>query len=57
MRTVYVMIGDNKIKEIYDIGDFKRALEDIESNGYSAIDIKFDFNGDIVILCAYKDFL
>lgn len=55
MRTVYIMTSEYKIKEVYDIGDFKRALEDIEANGYSAIDIKFDFNGDIVILCALKE--
>ena len=55
MRTVYVMTSEYKIKEVCDIGDFKRALDDIEANGYSALDIKFDFNGDIVILCVYKD--
>lgn len=55
MRTVYVMTSEYKIKEVYDIEDFKRALDDIEANGYSALDIKFDFNGDIIILCTYKD--
>ena len=55
MRTVYVMAPDYKVKEIYEVKDFKRALEDIEACGWTAIDLKFDMNGDILILCACKE--
>lgn len=56
MITVYVMSPDYKVKEIYDVKDFKRALEDIEAVGWTAIDLKFDMNGDILILCASKEY-
>lgn len=55
MRAVYVMAPDYKVKEIYEVKDFKRALEDIESCGWTVIDLKFDMNGDILILCACKE--
>ncbi len=54
MRTVFVMTTDYKIQGEYGIRDFHRALDDIEGNGCSAVDIKFDFDGDIIILIASK---
>ena len=54
MRTVFVMTTDYKIQGEYGIRNFYRALDDIEGNGCSAVDIKFDFDGDIIILIASK---
>lgn len=35
----------------YSADHFNDALEDINANGYKAIDIKFDMDGDIIIFC------
>lgn len=50
MRYVRVMRPDYKIIGGYEVKDIQSAFEDITGNGYIAIDIKFDFDGDIVIL-------
>ena len=51
MRTIFcINIVTNHHLSQYSIDHMKDALEDLEGNGYSAIDIKFDFNGDIIIL-------
>ncbi len=50
MRQIFVMTTDYKVQGEYEVNDLKRALDDISGNGCTAIDIKFDFNGDIIIL-------
>lgn len=50
MRYVRIMNPEHKIIGGYEVKDIQSAFEDITGNGYIAIDIKFDFNGDIVIL-------
>ena len=49
MRQIYVMTTDYKIQGEYEVNDMKRALDDVEANGCAAIDITFNFNGDIII--------
>lgn len=51
-RTIYLisMVTRNHISQ-YSSNHFDKALNDINSNGYTAIDIKFDMDGDIVIFC------
>ena len=50
MRTIYVInqVTRTHISQ-YSANHFNDALEDITGNGYKAIDIKFDMDGDIVI--------
>lgn len=52
MRTIYLINNVTKahISE-YLSKHFDDALDDVERNGYTAIDIKFDMNGDIIIFC------
>ena len=53
MRMIYIMTAHNyKRQGEYELSEMQRALEDITANGYDAIDIKFDFNGDICIVIA-----
>ena len=54
MRTIFVMTTDYKVQGEYGVSELKTALDDIEGNGCSAVDIKFDFDGDIIILIADK---
>lgn len=50
MRDVKVFLVDsNTIQSTYDLDEMTRAFDDVAANGYAAIDIKFDFNGDIII--------
>lgn len=50
MRTVYLInqVTRTHVSQ-YSADHFNDALEDLEANGYKAIDIKFDMDGDIVI--------
>lgn len=54
MRTVYVMTSDYKVRSFYDVKEFHRALEDITASGLSPLDIKFDADGDVVLLVVDK---
>lgn len=51
-RTIYLI---NRVTSVhiseYSLKHFDDALDDLEHNGYTAIDIKFDMNGDIIIFC------
>ena len=50
---IYIMTAHNyKRQGEYELSEMQRALEDVTANGYDAIDIKFDFNGDICIVIA-----
>ena len=52
MRTIHVVnLSSNHVMSQYSLNHMKDALDDIEANGFNAIDIKFDFNGDILIGC------
>lgn len=51
-RTIYLInIVTKKHISQYSASNFNDALDDIERNGFSAIDIKFDMDGDVVIFC------
>ena len=52
MRTIYLIntVTGKHISE-YSSRYFETALDDIAGNGYKAIDIKFDMDGDVVIYC------
>lgn len=52
MRTIYLInqVTRTHISQ-YSADHFNDALEDITANGYKAIDIKFDMDGDIIIFC------
>ena len=51
-RTIYLIniVTKSHISE-YSTNHFDDALDDITSNAYTAVDIKFDMDGDIVIFC------
>lgn len=50
MRELKIFsLDSNTIQSTYDPDEMTSALEDITANEYAAIDIKFDFNGDIII--------
>lgn len=51
-RTIYLIniVTKSQIGQ-YSSVHFDEALDDISGNGYTAIDIKFDMDGDIVIYC------
>ena len=52
MRTIHVInLSSNHLMTQYSVDHMKDALDDITANGFNAIDIKFDFEGDIVIGC------
>ena len=52
MRTIHLinLITKAHISE-YSVDHFNDALEDLAGNGYKAIDIKFDMDGDVIIFC------
>lgn len=52
MRTIHLInsITMSHMSE-YSAAHLNDALEDIAANGYKAIDIKFDMDGDIIIFC------
>lgn len=52
MRTIHLINLTTKshISE-YSAVHFNDALDDLTANGYKAIDIKFDMDGDIIIFC------
>lgn len=52
MRTVYLInqVTRTHVSQ-YSADHFKDALDDIAANGYKAIDIKFDMDGDVIIFC------
>ena len=51
MRDIRVFsLDSNTIQASYDIDEMSRALDDISANGYAAIGINFDMDGNIVIL-------
>ena len=51
-RTVYLIniVTKSHISK-YLSNHFDDALNIIDHNGYTAVEIKFDMNGDIVIFC------
>ena len=52
MRTIHIInLSSNHLMTQYSVYHMKDALDDITANGFNAIDIKFDFEGDIVIGC------
>ena len=52
MRTIHVINLVTKAHlNKYSAEHFNDALDDIAANGYKAIDIKFDMDGDIIIFC------
>lgn len=51
-RTIYIInIVTKKHISQYSANNFNDALDDIERNELSAVDIKFDMDGDVVIFC------
>lgn len=54
MRTVYVMTADYKVRSFYTIKEFHLAFEELTANGFIPIEIKFDADGDIVLIVADK---
>lgn len=52
MRTIHVInLSSNHVMTQYSVDHMKDALDDITASGFNAINIKFDFEGDIVIEC------
>lgn len=50
-RTLYVINADtSKCISQYSTKQFDDALDDIIANGFKAIDIKFDMDGDVIII-------
>ena len=52
MRTIHLinLVTKAHIAQ-YTTDHFNSALYDIAANGYKAIDIKFDMDGDVIIFC------
>ena len=52
MRTIHLINLVTKAHiSTYTADHFNNALYDIKANGYKAIDIKFDMDGDVIIFC------
>lgn len=50
-RTIHVIsAATNRNISQYSSKHFDVALDDIAANGYKAIDIKFDMDGDVIII-------
>ena len=52
MRVVYLMTADYRKQGEYDLDEMWKAFQEITANGYIAVDIKFDFEGNIIIIIA-----
>ena len=51
MRDIKVFsLDSNTIQATYDLDEMSKAFDDITANGYAAIGINFDFDGNIIIL-------
>lgn len=52
MRTIHLinLVTKAHMSE-YSADHFNDALDDLAGNGYKAIDIKFDMDGDVIIFC------
>lgn len=50
MRTIHIYnLTTRRITTQYSEEHFHDAMQDIEANGFKAIEIKFDADGDVVI--------